>query len=334
MRQSLPSGGRLKENRVLVVGLPRAGTTWVGQTLRRTEGASFVGEPDNERKEPYALRGKRGLGRFPALKANDEAPEFAHLWDLAFEGRVSGKRYREMAARRLLARVTQTEIRAALCGPNGHRSARLRLVEALAPAPGRAQDAGNVVVKSVYAPLCLEWLNRRYEPRVVIVLRHPLNVISSWLALGYRDSRLDENSSVRRGFVEPLGLPLPGRTASPLARVSWEVGLLTSALEDAATKHPGWLTVTHERLCEDALGEFERLSGRLGLNWAEPARRFVIDSNRPGSGYAPQRVAHEQPQRWRSRLSDEQVSEIASVLHGFPLRTWTDEPVIGRSGRG
>lgn len=317
-------------NRFLVVGLPRAGTTWVGQTLGRTEGACYVGEPDNERKKPYAIRAKRGLGRFPPLSAGDEAQRLARLWDMAFEGRVVGRNWRELAARGLLALTPSAEMNDAFCGASRHRSARLRLVEALAPTPSRSQTARNVLVKSVHAPLCLEWIDRRYTPQVLIVLRHPLNTISSWLELGYFDCRLEEDPTVGRLFVEPLGLPLPEHRASSLARISWEVGLLNCVLEEAARKHPEWLIVTHERLCEDPLGEFKRLSDSLGLHWGEAARQFVVDSNRPGSDYEPQRVALEQPQRWRSRLSDEQVSEIASVLRGFPLRTWVDEPLIGR----
>lgn len=315
-------------NRVLVVSMPRAGTTWVGQTLGRTDGACYVGEPDNERKEPYALFAKKNLSRFPALSSKDDAPELAQLWDMAFEGRVFGKRYRELAARSLLRTTTPAEVNRASCGPNRHSSMRLRLVGALACPPSRAQNASSVVVKSVYAPLCLEWLHCRYHPKVLVVLRHPLNMISSWLSLGYRDSMLDEDEAVRSRFIEPLGLPLPDRDASPLARIAWEVGLMNSVLENAFTLHSDWSIATHERLCEDPAGEFERFAELLGLQWGGAARRFVEESNRPGSGYAPQRIASEQPQRWRSRLRDEQVSEIASVLRGFPLRTWSDEPAL------
>jgi hypothetical protein len=57
----------VKENRsmsrLLVAGVPRSGTSWVGQALACAEGARSVGEPDNEDNFPYAIQAKAGLGR-------------------------------------------------------------------------------------------------------------------------------------------------------------------------------------------------------------------------------------------------------------------------------
>src|SRR3954447_17188165 len=73
-------------HRVLLVGLPRSGTTWTTATLKRTEGVVDIQEPDNHAHTPCAMRAKRGLGTFPYLEAGDEAPAYERLWQLAFEG--------------------------------------------------------------------------------------------------------------------------------------------------------------------------------------------------------------------------------------------------------
>ena len=61
-----PSGGGAP--RVLVAGLPRSGTTWVGEVLGRTAGARYLHEPDNHLVRPDAWLAKRRLGPYPELR--------------------------------------------------------------------------------------------------------------------------------------------------------------------------------------------------------------------------------------------------------------------------
>ncbi len=53
---------------------------------------------------------------------------------------------------------------------------------------------------------------------------------------------------------------------------------------------------------------------------------FSPSSNRPGEGFSHIRVTREQPNRWRKRLSDQQVDEIEAVLDQYPSRGWIRQP--------
>src|SRR5437867_103434 len=73
---------------VLVAGGPRTGTSWVLRALHRAGGVALIYEPDNEWPNPFALKAKLPLGRFPVLEAGAAAPpESAQLGEGAF-GRV------------------------------------------------------------------------------------------------------------------------------------------------------------------------------------------------------------------------------------------------------
>jgi hypothetical protein len=75
--------------RILVIGPPRSGTTWVEQVLGRATSARVVHEPDNETCNPFALRAKTPLGRFPVLAPGDIAPPaYVDLWGRAFGARA------------------------------------------------------------------------------------------------------------------------------------------------------------------------------------------------------------------------------------------------------
>lgn len=305
---------------VLIVGVPRSGTSWVGRVLKRTHDVSYVGEPDNEGKEPYAFRAKRSLGRFPTLAPKEDAPLYEQLWDDALAGRVRGKTVREAGAKYLLKKVTRPELRAAYSHRQPRVSMRLRAIDALASRPTVQQPGRNVVVKSVFAPMTVEWIDARWHPEILVVARNPYNVLASWVELGYKQFDLHLHDTVRSRYAEPLGIPPLHSGASPLQHVAWEVGLLTAVLQNAVAEHPNWRVVSHEELCMNPEDHFKKMTAELGLEWSATADSFLKESNRPGTGYDTKRVASEQPDRWKKRLSEEQVDEIDSVLAGFPTK--------------
>jgi Sulfotransferase family len=308
---------------VLVVGVPRSGTTWVGQVLGLAQGVRSVHEPDNEANVPLAVKAKRNLGRFPVLGAHDTAPpDYERLWEAAFDGRVQAKTPRWYAAKLLLKRVNRSELRAGFCEPtHPHLSARLRAVAALAAQPPRGDATHTNIVKSINAALCVEWVAARFNPRVVVVVRHPLNVIASWLELGWKECGLDRHPRVREGFFPGASTPTIPPNSGPLGRLTWQIGLLTGALEAEMSRHPDWIVVSHETLCRDPNVGFRHLYDALDLAWSHEVDAFLEEVNRPGTGTDARRIASEQPERWRRRLDAGQVQEIRSVLAGFRLKS-------------
>ena len=118
--------------RVLVAGLPRSGTTWVGEVLGRTAGARYLHEPDNHLLRPEAWWAKRRLGPYPELDPGDDAADYERLWALAFAG---GPRPSLLyAGARVLQRAGAPRISGRLASRNRHG--------------GRAAP-GPLVVKSV-----------------------------------------------------------------------------------------------------------------------------------------------------------------------------------------
>jgi hypothetical protein len=181
----------------------------------------------------------------------------------------------------------------------------------------------NVIVKSVNAALSAEWLAARLDVQVVVVLRDLLNVLSSWVDLGWLGSPdANELASSDPPLLEQLalGYGVPSLTAggSALARLTWLLGLLKMSLERTARAHPEWHVARHEELCEQPPERFRGLAARVGLKWSPEADAAVAATDAPGSGYQIERVASSLPNVWRSRLAPQQVAEIASVLGAFP----------------
>jgi hypothetical protein len=303
-----------RPDRLLILGVARSGTRWLATALGHAEGTRVVKEPDNVDADPTGSGTSRlGFGPYPSIAPDADAPQFRALWDLAFSARVPNRPGVRRRAARLALRLPR-ELR----DPLLRRSA-----QAMAALPGRAP---HVVVKSIYAHFYADWLVRHYDPRVVAIQRNPLNVISSWVALGVHGFDLLERPLVRETYLEPLGIVVPEPGAPPLQQAAACVGLLTTVLADHVTRHPEWLVVTHEDLCVEPMAKIQAVCQRVGLTWTDDVERFLAESNRPGEGFSHVRVTKEQPKRWRERLTDAQVSEIEEVLAQFPSRGWVRMP--------
>jgi hypothetical protein len=295
--------------RVLVAGLPRSGTTWVGEVLGRTAGARYLHEPDNHLLRPEAWWAKRGLGPYPELDPGDDGGDYERLWALAFAG---GPRPTLLyAGARILQRAGAPRV-----------SGRLASRQRSRPVPGP------LVVKSVHCARALEWTVDRFRPAVVVVERHPFGVIASWRKLGW-DDFLDTDGGALRYSTAVLGVDPPPSGASWLERAAWHYGLLSSYLQRAQWRHPDWLVVRHEVLCAGPEPVFRRLCDRLGLSFTGEAAQFLAASNRPGDGYSTNRLWHEQVDGGRSRLAPAERALVSATLERFTGSLPVPQPEIG-----
>lgn len=302
---------------VLVVGVARSGTTWIAEALGRTGGATFVNEPDGDH-DPFAFSARLGHGVTPELALGETATALGRLWAGVFAGGRPARTPRDRLARRLYAGVPVETRWTAWLG--ARPSARLRLVDRLAvprvAGPGETA-AAVVVAKSVRAELSVEWIVAGFSPRVLIVERNPLNVLASWIELGYvRDPR--EAQTYRSIADRRWGVDAPASDAPLLERQTFTFGVLATALRDAAGRHPDWVRTRHDHLCGDAAIRLGDLATSLGLAWGAKSENFVAESDAAGSGYRLRRATSSQPQRWRERLDDAQVATIRAGLSRFP----------------
>ncbi len=309
---------------MLVAGLPRSGTTWTLQVLGRSPGARRVPEPDNEDKYPAAIHAKHRLGRYPSLVPGQRCRSYRRLWAWILAGGYEPAR--SHWARRILGPGERERIF------EGKRDLTTFLAASLARDPAtrsRPPDGAphsRVVAKSIHAQLALEWIDSQFDVDMLVLLRHPANVLASWMEVKIKDSRnstLETRPDIRERYVRRWGVPLPG--PDPIEQMSWRIGLLLAALEEALARNPGWHVRTHEDLCANPHAEFRRLYADLGLDWSEATEAYLQDHDAPGEGFMLHRVAAELSDSWQRRLDDEQLATLQRVLSWFPVAQWSDQ---------
>jgi hypothetical protein len=291
--------------RVLVAGIPRSGTTWVGRVLGQADGAGYVHEPDNHLVRPEACWAKRDLGAYPRVIPGQEAPDYDRLFRVAFAGGVRPSPFYAWA---------RAVHRAAPGGAGGLAAFLSRAGRGPTPR-SRAHSQGDVVVKSIFCARSLEWLAERFGPAVVIVERHPFAVLGSWAELGW-NGFLDTDPSAVAECRAAFGVEPPRTNASWVGRAAWHFGFLSALMGRARDRHPEWQVVRHDALCSRPQAEFEELCDQLDLRFGAGARRFLLASNRPGTGYSTNRVWAEQLDG-RRRLSPSEQEQVTDVLAQF-----------------
>jgi hypothetical protein len=305
--------GERSQVKILLSGIARSGTSWAAHVLGRAPDTHLVQEPDSRASDILGRVIMQRLSEYPALRPADRPRWYPTVWDLAFAGGWPWSQVEPArAAGRQLVKVPPT--------------IRDYLVIGLAGSLARVRrPPQNVVVKSVHAMMTLEWLADRYGPRVVIMRRNPLNVVSSWMEHDFTvpNPPSYEDPVVLERYITPLGLALPGPNASRLTQTAWHVGLWTVALKTAADQNPDWIVESHDAFCVEPAASFHLLFKKLGLTWTSAAEEYLDEADRPGyNGVRAVRVTKDQPDQWRRRLGRSEADEIRAVLADFPLGEW------------
>ncbi len=275
--------------RVLVVGLGRAGKSWVGDGLALAGDVEHVDEPDNHFLVPFALRAKRQLDQrfYPHPESARATSDYEALWAHAYGmlGRRTRSPTRDRAARVLL-RGDGDRVARRLALPqrtarslSGERGVPLRLkfAEAIACPMEPASRSSQIVASSAYAQLAAGWIAARFDARIVVVRRDPESLFATWLQQGWittADPCREIDPRILDSFVERLGIPLPDANAPAEERAAWLIGFLGWHLERTG-KDRATAVVQYEDFVANPHESFARLAGRLGLGWSDDADRAL-----------------------------------------------------------
>jgi hypothetical protein len=224
---------------------------------------------------------------FRYLRPGDHDGQMEQTFDAAFRGLPYGRRWRRSIWHRLLP---------------GYR----------------------LVVKEVAAFMCLEWLAGRYDPAVLVVIRHPCPTILSELRQG-TDAEQSRLTLLRQphlwdGRLQPHKAALAqAQTPVEILATIWAVR--QHILAGALGRHPDWQLVFYEALCAEPVAQFRRLFAAFGLAWTKQVEQYVMDSSTSQAGglYSGRRLSAQQMDRWRQEMSGAEIAAVRRAVEPFDL---------------
>jgi hypothetical protein len=286
---------------ILVTGMPRSGTTWVGRMLMASRQVGYINEPFNLAVSP-------GTFRIPVehwyeyVSVENEAQILPELRPaLEFEYPL----WREIRRCR-----NRTDVLHTLRSWRGF-------------VRGRNQRP---LVKEPHAVFSIPWFVERLASDVVVTVRHPAAVVSSWKRLDWTFdfSNLLEQPALMRDWLEPMRGAMQD-AMSPRKDLVERVALLWRVIYSVADlqrqRYPHIHVERQEDLSTDPVGGYATLYGALGLSLTRDAIEAIRASSSRGNPKET-RVASPHETRidsranlenWKHRLSKEEIARIRRI---------------------
>ncbi len=306
---------------VLLFGLPRCGTSWIGKIFDSHPQTLYLHEPDSWGRLNWLplfadvtvdVAGQRRIENFVAgfsMARETKVRASTPIFPKAYRGSVGNRLFATSAwTAKLLA-----HLRGEWPLPWVGRAGRGELVQP--------------VWKSIESLGRLPWLLAALpQARAVHLLRHPAGFVASVLR-GESAGRFTaaDPASEDYGLYEILatteparrrGLDLPTfRTMLPVERLAWRWVIYNEAALTVGASHR-CLVMPYERVCEEPGERTRQMFDFVGLPWHAQTEDFVhASTTREQSAYYsvfkdPLRAAN----KWRDALPVEVVTRIRAVV--------------------
>lgn len=298
---------------ILVTGSPRSGTSWVGRIIEQVPFIRYIHEPFNITGQPCQC----GV-HFPYWFYH-VSPRNSHEYDDHLK-HVMYPAYKAVGLLNLIKEMVQ--------------SRRVRpLLKYL-----RAYRFHKVLVKDPLAVFSAETLACLFDMDVIVVIRHPAAVVSSYKALNWtvpfshflnQPELMEEHLSPFRAEIEDFAK----KEYDIVDQVALLWKLIHYMILNYENTHPDWIYVRFEDLASDPMYGFQSLFNRLDLPFAEHIQTAIrthslkapVSETIPP--YAVKKNSAQVINKWKKSLFPTEINRIRKRVeevssHFFSHNEW------------
>ncbi|MBD3368983.1 hypothetical protein GF402_01315 [Candidatus Fermentibacteria bacterium] len=301
---SIAQPTRSEQRHVLVTGIHRSGTTFVGAVLANVPGMGYVQEPFNpdlgmqgiETWYPYVRSGMPGEGRYARL----------------VERLLAGKaRYKKRPGRHggILRWVGRKLF--------GSRDYLQYLMST------RFFGSKRLVLKDPIVSLASEWLHRRFGMKVLVLMRHPAGFAASTARLGwdFDFSNLTSQRPLMDDYLGEILRPLDAKSMAHHERAGLLWRCIYTILEEFIRRNPEMKMMKLEEISKQPLSAFEEIHRFLGLPLTDSTKKLIADSTSPknppdapdGQPHSLKRNSRSLVESWKRSLDPQNIERIMEL---------------------
>ena len=303
------------EKTVVIAGSGRSGTTWVQDTVAEANGLRTLFEPLNPAGVPVARK-----FAYKYLHADADNCELELFLGDVFSGAHQSlwANYRIRPSGFNLFKVGLS--------PAIHNVRKLTRHYLKYRVSGRQ----GVIIKFIRANLLLPWIVRQFHVPLLFVTRHPCAVIASRLKLGgnvwVSQQELDcyrLSPDVVKLVLDEFDVDING-SFSPVAALAC-VWCIENLLPLKWAGDAGYMVTAYEKLVIDDENEWKRVISGLGLSQVPEIAHRAQPSQQVSSEMKGKVFSGSHMGKWRQVLTDEQMSEVSSILDQFSCTLYSVE---------
>jgi hypothetical protein len=286
------------KNPILLTGAPRSGTSWAGRMIGQEPFVRYVHEPFNISGN-FCLCGVNFKYWFQYISR-----ENYHY----FEDHLRHTIYPAYTLIGLLNTVMEMA-----------RTKRIRTLSRYF----QAYLSHRLVVKDPLAVFSAETLAHLFAMDVVVLIRHPAAVVSSYKTLNWTHSfshfleqpeLMDEHLAPFRNEIDEFAKA--EHDIIDQAALLWK--LIHFRIIKYQETQPNWIFVRYEDLALDPIEEYRKIFGQLGLSFSDHTRAVILAHNlqdrsaRTTDPYAVKQDSHQVISKWRKNLTLDEIARIRS----------------------
>lgn len=306
---------------ILLTGSHRSGTTWAANMLAAAPGLGFVMEPFNDaNNRPGIFNASFGCF-FPYITEENESP------------------YLEAAKKTIGFRY---ELGAGL-GAAGSVREYARVIKDLYQTSQNRLMGKRPFVKDPNALFLAEWLGKRFDMDVVILIRHPAAFISSLKILnwGFPFSSLTGQPLLLHDYLSQYEADIVAYARKEQDLLDqgilvWKI--LHHVISQYQQRHDDWHFIRHEDLSLDPERQFNTLFDGLGLAFTQRVRErlqkytgvgneadttsmdVALNSRKSISRHSKKNIWN-----WKQRLSDDEIKYIRERVEPVSSLYYSDK---------
>ena len=300
---------------ILVTGVHRGGTTWLGKMLAADIQTAFVSEPLNVLHRPGVFRAKVKHWYTYITKENEAEylPAYHELLNFQYHTWLEIKSLRSHRDFLRMGRDFHTFLIGSLQGQRA-------------------------LIKDPFAVFSTPWFSERLNFQVVISVRHPAAFASSLKRLNwdYDFRNLLDQPSLMRDHLEGDRAEMESISRDDIvsqAALLWK--MVYRFVHNARASYPNFHILRHEDLSLDPINGYKSLYELLGLIFDERIERIILNSSSSdnpsklakGKTHSVKLDSRASLNNWRKILSEEEITRVRRITepvfhHFYPDAEW------------
>lgn len=303
---------RTETKPVLVTGVARSGTTWIGRMLAASPSLYYIHEPFNVDWHP-------GIGILDVKIKNwlqYITLENEHLYYDAFDRMLKGKYSLYKALKKVRCYRDFRKILSSACEFRTHKKANRK-----------------PLIKDPSALFSASWLHEKFNCHVIIVIRHPAAFVNSVKRLNWS---FDFNELLKQPLL--MNQLLPGyetlfneynrKDSIDQASLWWKISY--EVIAGYKEKYNNWIFLRYEDIATQPMKHFINLYCKLGIQWNDKVQKTIIyHSLRKNvevrNWKSIKRDSKSQVGKWKSSLTEEEMQRIKACVSDISKVFYSEE---------
>ena len=305
---------------LLITGMTRAGTSWLGKMLAASGSVVYINEPLNVRHPNGLLLNAGPRHRYEYITRENES-EFLDSFRKLLQ----------------LGLPIWTTIWSRYSAPDRLRAIRYS-GDFLA---GRLRHR-RPMLDDPFAVFSAEWFSTALNCQTVIIVRHPAAIVSSRKGLGWKIDFRDflNQPLLMRDWLHPFRVEMETMLATPddiIGQGSLLWRMIYYAVWETKRRFPWIHIVRHEDLSMNPVAEYARLYKQLGLHFSPRVQR-TIECSTSGkveakafswSGFSRTSFqpmdSRSNVKRWQQRLTSDEIARILELTRDIACLYYSDQ---------